>query len=38
MANMGRMSIMAVMAWLLMVMNVADMGVYAKNMENVDQQ
>ena len=38
MANMAKMAIMAVMAWLHMAMNMADIGVYAKNRENVDQQ
>ena len=29
---------MAVMAWLHMATNMADIGVYAKNRENIDQQ
>ena len=38
MANMDKMAIVAVLAWLYMAMNMADIGVYAKNRENVDQQ
>ena len=38
MANMDKMAIMAVMALLHMAMNMAGIGVYAKNRENVDQQ
>ena len=36
MTNMDKMAIMAVMAWLYMAMNMADIGVYAK--KNVDQK
>ena len=38
MANMDKMAIMAVMALLHMAMNMAGIGVYAKNRENVDLQ
>ena len=38
MANLDKMAIMAVMSWLHMAMNMADIGVYAKNRENIDQQ
>ena len=38
MANMDKMAVMAIMALLHMAMNMARIGVYAKNRENVDQQ
>ena len=37
MANMDKMAIMAVRTWQIMAMNVVDIGVNAKNRENVDQ-
>ena len=35
MANTDKMAIMAVMTWLHMAMNMDDIGVFAKNRENV---
>ena len=37
MANVDKMAIKAVMAWLHMAMMSTDIGVYTKNMKNVDQ-
>ena len=38
MADIDKMVIMAVMAWLHMAMKGTDIGVYTKNRKNVDQQ
>ena len=38
MANTDKLAILAVMTWLHMTMTIADIFVYAKNRENVDQQ
>ena len=38
MVNIDKMAIMAIMAWLYMAMNMANIGVYSKSRKNVDQQ
>ena len=37
MVNIDKMAIMAIMAWLYMAMNMANIGVYSKTRKNVDQ-
>ena len=37
MVNIDKMAIMAIMAWLCMAMNMANIGVYLKTRKNVDQ-
>ena len=37
MVNIDKMAIMAIMAWLYMAMNMANIGVYAKSRRNVEQ-
>ena len=37
MVNIDKMAIMAIMAWFVMAMNMANIGVYSKSRKNVDQ-
>ena len=37
MVNIDKMAIMAIMAWLYMAMNMANIGVYSKTRKNIDQ-